>query len=191
MAEPASGLEDIPTGSAILARQWRIYDADDYTKEFYNRLGNPLATPQQCPIDNFEKSKIPILPQKEPFLLQYMEKKLGGGKVQSQKQFLDNDRKVLRFYCDFQGRPFILTYFLADDTVEVLEVHAQNDGYDSFTKLLARRKLPDTDEVKQPGHAYIGDNYLTCDEIHADSVINCFGHQLRILGVDQYTQNFY
>lgn len=80
---------------------------------------------------------------------------------------------------------------MADDTVEVLEVHSQNDGYDSFTKLLARRKLPDTNDVKQPGHAYIGDNYLTCDEIHPDSVINCFNHQLRILGVDSYTQNYY
>lgn len=80
---------------------------------------------------------------------------------------------------------------MADDTVEVLEVHSQNDGYDSFTKLLARRKLPDTNDVKQPGHAYIGDNYLTCDEIHADSVINCFNHQLRILSVDSYTQNYY
>jgi hypothetical protein len=31
-----------------------------------------------------------------------MEKSLGGGKVMSQKQFLDNDRKVLRFFtmCD-------------------------------------------------------------------------------------------
>lgn len=181
----------IGTDIAILARQWRIYDTDAYTREFFNRLGQPQAEAQSCPVDNFEVSKIPILPQKEPFLLQYMEKKLGGGKVLSQKQFLDHDRKVLRFYCDFQDRPFILTYFLADDTVEVLEVHAQNDGYDSFTKLLARRKLPESNEVKQPGHAFIGDNYLTCDEVHPDSVINCYGHQLRILGVDQYTQNYY
>jgi hypothetical protein len=33
---------------------------------------------------------------------EFMEKALGGGKVTSQKQFLDNDRRVLRFYtkCD-------------------------------------------------------------------------------------------
>jgi len=136
-------------------------------------------------------SKVPILPKKDPEMLHYMEKKLGGGKVQSQKQFLDHDRKVLRYYCEFQSRPFILTYFLADDTVEVLEVHSQNDGFDSFTKLLARRKLPETNEVKQPGQAFIGDNYLTCDEIFPDSVINVFGHMLTILGVDGYTQNYY
>ena len=116
-----------------------------------------------------------------------MEKKLGGGKVLSQKQFLDHDRQVLRFYCEYADRPFILTYFLADDTIEVLEVHEQNDGHDSFNKLLARRKLPDQFDVKQPGQALIGDNYMTCDEIYPDSVINCWGHKIRILGVDKWT----
>lgn len=56
---------------------------------------------------------------------------------------------------------------------------------------MARRKLPDNSQVKQPGQAFIGDNYLTCDNIHPDSVIDCFGHDLRVLGVDEYTQNYY
>ena len=51
--------------------------------------------------------------------------------------------------------------------------------------------MPDSFNVKQPGQNLIGDNYLTCDEIFPDSVINCWGHTLRILGVDEYTQNFY
>lgn len=29
---------------------------------------------------------------------EYKEKSLGGGKIQSQKQFLDKDRQVLRFF---------------------------------------------------------------------------------------------
>jgi hypothetical protein len=33
-------------------------------------------------------------------LLQYLEKKLGGGRVTSEKQFLDNDRKVLAFFTE-------------------------------------------------------------------------------------------
>jgi len=176
---------------AILCRQFRVYDMDEYSREFYDKLGSSQPPAQDCPIDNFEVSKIPIAPRKDPEMLQYMEKKLGGGKVLSQKQFLDHDRKVLRYYCDFNDRPFIITYFLADDTIEVLEVHSQNDGYDSFTKLLARRKLPGNSEVKQPGQAFIGDNYLTCDEIFPDSVVDVFGHQLRILGVDEYTQKYY
>lgn len=50
---------------------------------------------------------------------EYLEKKLGGGKVNSEKQFLENDRKVLKFYSTFENVPHIVHYFLADDTIEV------------------------------------------------------------------------
>jgi len=51
----------------------------------------------------------------------FMEHKLGGGKVSSAKQFLENDRKVLKFYA-FSGIPYIMHYYLADDTMEIREV---------------------------------------------------------------------
>lgn len=82
-----------------------------------------MAEAQQCPDDSFVKSKVPIPPKRDAFMLQYLEKKLGGGKVASQKQFLDHDRKVLRFYCSSNDRPFVINYYLADDTVEVRETH--------------------------------------------------------------------
>jgi len=44
---------------------------------------------------------------------------LGGGKVTSEKQFLENDRKVLKFYAKSEGEAYIVHYFLADDTIEV------------------------------------------------------------------------
>ena len=43
---------------------------------------------------------------------EFMEKALGGGKVASQKQFLDNDRKVLRFFCDSEDLPYIAIHSL-------------------------------------------------------------------------------
>jgi hypothetical protein len=52
-----------------------------------------------------------------------LEKKLGGGRVPSQKQFLDNDRKVLRFFTKSEDLQFVWHYFLADDTVELRECH--------------------------------------------------------------------
>ena len=48
---------------------------------------------------------------------EYLEKKLGGGKVTSEKQFLENDRKVLKFFATYQGARYIVHYFLADDTL--------------------------------------------------------------------------
>jgi len=94
----------------------------------------------------------PIPPKKDPELLEFLEKKLGGGRVPSQKQFLDHDRKVLRFFTksapDLQ---FVWHYFLADDTVEIREVHFPNDGRDSFSVYLRRQKLPETFDINQPG----------------------------------------
>jgi len=55
---------------------------------------------------------------------------------------LDNDRKVLRFYTKYEGMPYTIHYYLADDTVEIREVHYPNDGRDSFSLLLRRQKLP-------------------------------------------------
>ena len=79
---------------------------------------------------------------------EFMEKSLGGGKVASQKQFLDNDRKVLRFFTKCDDLPYIVHYYLADDTVEIREVHFANDGRDSFAIMLKRQKLPHNFSMK-------------------------------------------
>jgi hypothetical protein len=94
-----------------------------------------------------------------------MEKSLGGGRVPSEKQFLDNDRKVLRFYTRWDDLPFIIHYYLSDDTLEIREVHTPNDGRDNFALLLKRRKIPYSFSIPQPGLSFMGDNYLTYNEI--------------------------
>ena len=65
-------------------------------------------------------------------------------------QFLDNDRKVLRFYCIWDNssemfgdvRELVLHYFLADDTIEIREVIRANSGRDAAPKFLRRSKVP-------------------------------------------------
>ena len=57
---------------------------------------------------------------------------------------------MLRFYCVWDDRdamfgemrPFVLHYFLVDDTIEIREVHEPNDGRDPFPVLLRRQRLP-------------------------------------------------
>ena len=64
-------------------------------------------------------------------------------------QFLKYDRKVLRFYMAWDDRrslygelrPFVLHYYLADDSMEVLEVRRANAGRDPFPLFLKRGKL--------------------------------------------------
>lgn len=144
-------------------------------------------------MDSFAQSLIKVARPRDNEMKEYMEKSLrtGGGKVPSWKQFLDNDRKVLRFFCVSEDLPFVVHYYLADDTVEIREVHHPNDGRDPFPKLLQRQRLPFKSDVNQPGLHFIGDNYLTADEIHPDQPINAFGRNYYINGVDEYTQEYF
>lgn len=104
---------------------------------------------------------------------------------------MDHDRQVLRFFTCCEDLPYIVHYYLADDTIEIRECHRPNDGRDSFAILLRRMKLPDRNDVNQPGQNFIGDNYLTCDEIYPGGCIHAFGRDYQITGVDEFTQNFY
>jgi hypothetical protein len=66
------------------------------------------------------------------------------------KQFLEFDRKVLRYYCIWddresmfgERREFVIHYYLVDDSAEVREVQSPNNGRDPFPILLRRQKLP-------------------------------------------------
>lgn len=66
------------------------------------------------------------------------------------KQFLEYDRKVLRFFCLWDDsaslfgdrRELILLYFLSDDTIEIKELLPHNTGRDAMPFFLQRRKLP-------------------------------------------------
>lgn len=122
----------------ICGRAIRVYDCDQYTREFFGNLGQAQADAQGCPDDAFVDRQKPVPPQKDKELLEFLEKKLGGGRVPSQKQFLDHDRKVLRFFTTSGDLQFEWHYFLADDTVEIREVHFPNDGRDSFSVYLRR-----------------------------------------------------
>lgn len=64
------------------------------------------------------------------------------------KQFLEFDRRVLRFYCVWDDRKsmfgdireLILHYFLADGTIEIKEVVPPNSGRDAAPIFLRRQR---------------------------------------------------
>ena len=71
-------------------------------------------------------------------------------KLDTLQQFLNYDRHVLRFYCQWDdsqsmfgdARWLELHYFLADDTVEILEKIPPNSGRDAVPVFLRRARLP-------------------------------------------------
>jgi hypothetical protein len=181
LKQDGSGLPMLPNDFrigldvGILGRSVRIYDCDQYTREFFETQGIYQGEPQSVPIDSYAEKQIPKPILRDPSLKEYMEKSLGGGRVKCQKQFLDNDRRVLRFFARFDDLPFIIHYFLADDTVEIREVHHPNDGRDNFALLMKRQRLPVDFKMAQPGLMYMGDNYFTWDQIQPNGFIESFG----------------
>ena len=136
----------------IFGKNILICDCDQYTREFYDNLGIEVQSP-------------PISIPSDQFSIMYSKKgerggnvaKLGEERVTSQKQFLENDRKVLKFYV-FSEIPCIMHYYLADDTLDISEVKMQNSGRDSFFSLLLKRmKMPRQFNLNQPGQTHKSD----------------------------------
>jgi len=111
----------------VYGRYIRLFDCDDYTREFYSVQGLNQPSKIDLPMDQFHESqKAKVIQKRDNSMKDYLEHKLGGGKIHSQKQFLENDRKVLKFNAKYDGLNYIIHYFLADDTVEIREIHQHN-----------------------------------------------------------------
>ncbi|KAM9041104.1 LOW QUALITY PROTEIN: EF-hand domain-containing family member C2 [Megaptera novaeangliae] len=133
-------------------RTFKIYDCDTFTKNLLKKIGVRLNPPGQCPEDPYLKTR------RE---LDCMEPLRPYESFDTLKQFLECDRKVLRFFClwDDSGsvfgdhRELILHYFLSDDTIEIQRVLPHNSGRDATSSFLQRRKLPKYGPpgVYQPG----------------------------------------
>jgi hypothetical protein len=120
----------------------QIVDCDQYTRQFFADKGQPQP----------EGNLLHMIP-KDPY---FQRRKAAEEKISlkvpddRRERFINFNRKVLRFYCQWddraaiygERRPYILHLYLEDDTVEICEVKLPNDGRDGFSKLLRRQKLP-------------------------------------------------
>ena len=128
-------------------------------------MGQPQGPSEEYENDQWTtKVDTKWAPKKDALMKEYLEKKLGGGRVSSEKQFLENDRKVLKFYAKCEGEAYIVHYFLADDTIEVREVAIPNSGKDPFPVTFKRQKLPCKFALNQPGQTYAED-FLTAEQL--------------------------
>ncbi|XP_041663505.1 EF-hand domain-containing family member C2 [Cheilinus undulatus] len=137
----------------LYSRTFTLTDCDSFSKDFLTRLGvcvNDRVPVPDDPYSNLreemEKSMKPLRPYERRDTL---------------KQFLDHDRKVLRFFCLWDDtesmfgdpRQLVLHYYLADDTIEIREVVSEIPGRATVPKFLRRSKLPKhgASQMKQPG----------------------------------------
>ena len=73
----------------MYGRNIYLYNCDEYTREFFEKLGIPQGPSEEYKDDQWTtKVNSKWIPQKDAAMKDYLEKKLGGGRVTSEKQFL-------------------------------------------------------------------------------------------------------
>ncbi|XP_047457110.1 EF-hand domain-containing family member C2 [Mugil cephalus] len=137
----------------LYSRTFTLTNCDTFTRNFLTKLGVVLNDPATIPKDPYSNLREEIEKSMKPFR--------PYERCDTLKQFLDNDRQVLRFNCFWDDteslfgdpRELIMHYFLADDTIEIHELIPPNSGRDIVHKFLRRSKLPKhtTPQAKQPG----------------------------------------
>mmetsp|Transcript_83438 Transcript_83438/g.269912 ORF Transcript_83438/g.269912 Transcript_83438/m.269912 type:complete len:744 (+) Transcript_83438:109-2340(+) len=149
--------EDLQVGGTvqIYGRCFLITDCDDFTRSYYVQAGAEQPGPLPQEQDPFAQTRAAMrvtkAAQPRTYEKIYREAMLGGGHINADmQQFMEWDRKVCRFYAviddlslpQFERRPFLVLYFLADDTVEIREQYPLNSGRDAFPIFFGRRRMP-------------------------------------------------
>jgi len=201
--------QDLKVGMSIevYGKVFKLYDCDDSTRKFYaEELKTPQPKAEVCPEDNFGKShkviKKAANKMMNPVKL-FMEARLGKFIHHNTKSFLENDRKVLRFFCRWDDTSvygetnlYILNYYLADATVEVLMIKEQNSGRDPFPALLKRQKLPKSTFEVTPSIINIGAlgegvEYYDAKDFVCGKKINVFNREIQLCACDKFTVDYY
>merc|ERR1712093_318548 len=131
---------------------------------------------------------------------EFTELMLGGSRKNAKlSQYLANDRKVLRFYCYWDDKTrygtrqyYVLLYFLADDTVQILECYGRNSGRDPYPVLYKRAPLlknPCTSAT--PGMLEPDPIVYQPIDLMVGQTVSILGRTIFLYDCDDFTRNFY
>lgn len=102
-------------------------------------------------------------------------------------KYVDNDKKILRFTAKFNtrvpedlDRRFIVSFFLADDTISIFEPAQKNSGI-MEGKFLERRKYKNVDNNGE---------FITPSDMAIGGNIKINGYNFNLLSCDEYTNQY-
>nr|KAJ3415719.1 EF-hand domain-containing protein 1 [Polyrhizophydium stewartii] len=168
-------------------KTFRIVSCDKFTENYLTKTeGITLNPPEPMLHDQYQGQRA------RPVRVN----NFGPERNDKLKRFLENDRKVLRYYCVWDDRDsmfgelreFVIHYHLVDDSIEVREVQKPNNGRDPFPILLRRQQLPKL--FKELSDLQESDKY-TWKDFRIGSVVNVLGRPFLIRDCDDYTKRFY
>lgn len=205
------GPDDFRCGQDVelYGRTYHITGCDRFTRWFYEENGIEVGEDEPVVQDRWQQSyKFRTVAEKGglPPSTQAMEAKnynkfmIGHPPADKKfKQFLLNDRKVLRFKGFWDDTTlygarvyFVVHYYLSDNTMEINEAHSRNSGRDAYPVFYKRGPLSKKNSINgYPGMlATDGGVYMPEDLMVGDS-IDVWGRKVMIYDCDEFTQKFY
>jgi len=205
------GPDDFRCGGTveIYGRTYQVTGCDRFTRWFYEENGIDVGEDEPLPEDRWQKSyKFNKVAEKGglPMTAQAMDAKNLTKFVTGQppvdlkvKQFLDNDRKVLRFKAFWDDTTaygartyFVIHYFLADNTMEINEAHSRNSGRDHYPVFAKRAPQYKKNSVNAyPGMLSAkGDLYMP-EDLRVGDFITLWGRNIMLYDCDDFTREFY
>merc|ERR1712176_831636 len=200
--------EDLRVGEdlVIYGRTIRLVDCDPFTRDFYHQTNQPQNEPINVESDPFSRTQ-EALKLKEPaqprtYEKLYREAMLGGGHINADmQQFLEMDRKVLRFFAimddlstpQFERRPFIILFYLKDDQIEIRELYPLNCGRDNFPIFFRKNKLPigpvtvDGPQTQARKKA----EYVHGHDLYVGQHVPLLGYNFFIYDADTFTRQYF
>jgi len=201
--------EDLRVGTVlqIYGRNIYITDCDPFTREYFEQAGIPQGPTEAEETDPFqatrEAMKSHASTQPRTYEKVYREVMLGGGHINADmQQFLENDKKILRFYAvmddvttpQFERRPFTIMFFLADDTLEISEQYPLNCGREKFPIFFRRGKLPlGPYKVQGPqAQARKKSEFVHGHDLRVNTTVQLLGnYNFFIYDADEFTRNYF
>jgi hypothetical protein len=213
-------VDDLKVGEniTVYARTFHICGCNASTRAWLEKSGVAVAADESAPSDKYTKTREHVMMHesgKDPDLyrgIQMNEMKrwaqaaLGKPREKNLKNFLANDRIVLRFHCSWRdtvsARETALHYysvhfFVADNTIEILEEHQPNSGFERFPRLLNRTKVPrkgvdpPTDEEMYKDKGGDDSTFIMWSDFRVQDFVTIYNRKLRVHSCDSSTRAFY
>ncbi|KAF1776503.1 hypothetical protein JG687_00005106 [Phytophthora cactorum] len=207
----------------LYGRTFHLISADEFTRNYLVSQGVHVPPDEAIPRDPYtvlrqahmarETGQDPDAHygKKKYPMKDFMEASLGKFARPSDnlRRFLAHDREVLRFFAVWDDREklygirhrYTLHFFLADNTIEILESYERNSGCDPFPKLLNRAKLskdPERqacaavcDEAADDEDATTQHNYYSWEDLAIGEYLQIYNRRILLLDADASTRSWY